>query len=56
MLSAIAITSSDPTMLSLGLELWLSPMMNARQVIIAELAPKLYFVRCDIRKGNHHDP
>jgi hypothetical protein len=35
-------------MANFGFWLLLNPMMNARQVIIAEEAPKLNLVRCDI--------
>ena len=35
-------------MLSFGFALLLNPMISAKQVMIAEVAPKLNLVRCDI--------
>jgi hypothetical protein len=40
-------------MANLGLALFDKPMMNARQVMIAEEAPKLNLVRCDIDWWNN---
>ena len=49
-LSAMAITNNEAIMLSLGLPLLLKPTINAKQVIIADVAPKLNFVSWTMRK------
>ena len=41
-------TNKDPMMASFGFVLLLNPMIKAKQVMIADVAPKLNFVRCDI--------
>lgn len=45
-LSAMAITNNEPTILNFGLPALLKPMINAKQVIMADVAPKLNLVRC----------
>ena len=44
MLSAIAMTNNDPIMVNFALVIFPKLIMKARQVMIAEVAPKLYRV------------
>lgn len=46
-LSAMAITNNEPTILNFGSPALLKPIINAKQVMMAEVAPKLNLVRCD---------
>jgi len=47
-LSAIAKTANVPMIVILGLMVLLNPIINAKLVMTAEVAPKLNFVRCVI--------